>query len=226
MLNSLCTVAAVVVSAGTGQRLGADKTFLDLGGKPVIAWSLDILQGSGAINSIVLVLHKNSLDRGKKLVTERGWSKVIAVCEGGRLRQDSVRNGLERVKHSQYVLVHDGARPFLTNKLIDDGIEAVRQTGAAVAAVPVKDTVKEVDEAGLVTKTPERGVLRMVQTPQVFRLDILREAYESIKGEYTDDSAIVEQAGYKVKLYFGDYGNIKITTREDLVFAEMIAKQG
>jgi 2-C-methyl-D-erythritol 4-phosphate cytidylyltransferase len=214
----------VVVSAGTGQRLGQDKTFSDLMGKPVIAWSLDILQDSGIINDIVLVLHKNGLDGGKKLVAERGWSKVVSVCEGGRLRQDSVRNGLERISNCEYVLVHDGARPFLTKKLIEDGIEAVRQIGAAVAAVPVKDTIKEVDGDELVTRTLERSLLWAVQTPQVFRVDILKKAYMALNCEFTDDAAIVERAGYKVKLYPGDYSNIKITTPEDLILAEMTAR--
>jgi len=217
-------VAAIVVGAGSGERMGTDKIFAMLAGKPVIAWSLDVLQGCPAINEIILVLHKDKIETGKKMVAERGLTRVSAICEGGRLRQDSVRKGLEQVLGCQWVLVHDGARPFLTNKLIVDGIEAVKRTGAAVAAAPVKDTVKEVDGEELVTRTLERGLLRVVQTPQVFGADILKEAYLAINGEFTDDAAVVERAGYKVKLYPGDYRNIKITTPQDLLLAEMMAK--
>ncbi len=217
-------VAAIVVGAGSGERMGTDKIFALLAGKPVIAWSLDVLQGCRAINEIILVLHKDKMEIGKKMVAERGLTRVSAICEGGRLRQDSVKKGLEEVQGCRWVLVHDGARPFLTNKLIDDGIEAVKQTGAAVAAVPVKDTVKEVDGEELVTRTLERGLLRIVQTPQVFRADILKEAYLVLNGEFTDDAAVVERAGYKVKLYPGDHGNIKITTPQDLLLAEMTAR--
>ena len=217
-------VAAIVVGAGSGERMGTDKIFALLAGKPVIVWSLDVLQGCRAINEIILVLHKDKMETGKEMVAERGLTKVSAICAGGRLRQDSVKKGLEQVQGCRWVLVHDGARPFLTNKLIGDGIEAVRQTGAAVAAVPVKDTVKEVDEDGLVTRTLERGPLRVVQTPQVFRADILKEAYLALNGEFTDDAAVVERAGYQVKLYPGDHRNIKITTPEDLLLAEMTAR--
>jgi 2-C-methyl-D-erythritol 4-phosphate cytidylyltransferase len=204
--------------------MGSDKIFALLAGKPVIAWSLDVLQGCPAIDEIILVLHKDKVETGKKMVAERGLTRVTAICEGGRLRQDSVKKGLEQVQGCRWVLVHDGARPFLTNKLIDDGIEAARQTGAAVAAVPVKDTVKEVDGEELVTRTLERGLLRVVQTPQVFRADILKEAYLALDGEFTDDAAVVERAGYQVKLYPGDYRNIKITTLQDLLLAEMTAR--
>jgi len=217
-------VAAIVVGAGSAERMGTDKIFAGLVGKPCIAWSLDVLQGCRAINEIILVLHKDKMETGKKMVAERGLTKVSAICEGGRLRQDSVKKGLEKVQGCQWVLVHDGARPFLTGKLIDDGIEAARQTGAAVAAVPVKDTVKEVDGEGLVSRTLERGLLRVVQTPQVFRADVLKQAYLAINGEFTDDAAVVERAGYKVKLYPGDYRNIKITTPEDLLLAEISAR--
>jgi 2-C-methyl-D-erythritol 4-phosphate cytidylyltransferase len=216
-------VAAIVVGAGSGERMGSDKIFAGLAGKPVIAWSLDVLQDCQAIHEIVLVLHKDKMETGKKMVAQRGLTRVSAICAGGRLRQDSVRKGLQQVQGCQWVLVHDGARPFLTNKLIDDGIEAARRTGAAVAAVPLKDTVKEVDGDGLVTRTPERGLLRAVQTPQVFRADILKTAYRALDGEFTDDAAVVERAGYTVKLYPGDDSNIKITTPQDLLLAEMMA---
>jgi 2-C-methyl-D-erythritol 4-phosphate cytidylyltransferase len=216
--------AAVVVSAGIGQRMGADKAFLELGGKPLIAWSVDTLQASDSINEIVLVLHKNKLDVGRDLMKKHRWSKITGICAGGELRQDSVRNGILSISKSDWVLVHDGARPFLTEKLIADGIKAAAETGAAVCCTDVKDTIKLVDDNEIVTQTLSRNRLRAVQTPQVFRLDLLKKAYELISSEVTDDAGIVEKAGYRVKLYPGDYENIKVTTPEDLLLAEIIAK--
>jgi 2-C-methyl-D-erythritol 4-phosphate cytidylyltransferase len=224
MQGTMPKFAAVVVSAGIGQRMGADKAFLELGGKPLIAWSVDILQASDSINEIVLVLHKNKLDAGRDLMKKHKWSKITGICAGGELRQDSVRNGILSIGKSDWVLVHDGARPFLTEKLIADGIKAAAETGAAVCCTDVKDTMKLVDDNEIVTQTLNRNRLRAVQTPQVFRLDLLKKAYELISSEVTDDAGIVEKAGYRVKLYAGDYENIKITTPEDLLLAEIIAK--
>ncbi|MFA5079535.1 MAG: 2-C-methyl-D-erythritol 4-phosphate cytidylyltransferase, partial [Dehalococcoidia bacterium] len=138
---------------------------------------------------------------------------------------DSVKKGLESIRGREMVLVHDAARPFLTDKLIDEGIEAAGFTGSAAAAMPVKDTIKQVDDDRVVAATLSRSRLMSVQTPQVFRYKILKDAYYSLSGEVTDDAAAVERIGLKVKLYAGDYENIKITTREDLVLAEIIAKR-
>jgi 2-C-methyl-D-erythritol 4-phosphate cytidylyltransferase len=219
---TMSETAAIVVGAGLGQRMGQDKTFLSLGGKPVIAWSVGTLQQSKSIEAIVIVLHKNNLDAGRRLMTENSWAKVVAICQGGDLRQDSVQNGLKAVGRCKWVLVHDAARPFLTEALINNGIEAAQQTGAAAAAVEVKDTIKQVSESDIVVQTLHRDRLRCVQTPQVFRTDILRKAYEMGGGKFTDDASAVEVAGYKVKLYPGDNKNIKITTPEDLLLAEAI----
>ena len=216
--------AAVVVGAGIGQRMGKDKAFLELAGKPLIAWSVDMLQNCDLITEIVLVLHKNKMDEGRELMKKRRWSKISAICAGGELRQDSVRSGLLSISRSDWVIVHDGARPFLTNKLISDGIAAAAETGAAVACTDVKDTIKLVDDNEIVTQTLNRNRLRAVQTPQVFRLDLLKKSYELITSEVTDDAGIVEKAGYRVRLYPGDYGNIKVTTPDDLLLAEIIAK--
>ena len=216
--------AAIVVGAGIGQRMGKDKAFLELAGKPLIAWPVDTLQNCSLINEIVLVLHKNKLDEGRDLMKSHHWSKISAICAGGELRQDSVRNGLLSISRSDWVIVHDGARPFLTEKLISDGIKAAEETGAAVCCTDVKDTIKLVDDNEIVTQTLNRNRLRAVQTPQVFRLDLLKKSYELISSEVTDDAGIVEKAGYRVKLYPGDYENIKVTTPDDLLLAEIIAK--
>ncbi len=218
-------VVAIVVGAGSGSRMGAEKTFLNLDGRPVLSWSVDVLQHNKNINEIVLVLHKNNVDEGRSLATSMGWSKVKTVCAGGNLRQDSVKKGLEKIRNCELVLVQDAARPFLTDRLIDEGVEMARYSGSAVAAVPVKDTIRQVDEAGAVAATLPRNRLMVVQTPQVFRFKILKDAYASLHGEVTDDASAVERMGLKVKLYAGDYENIKITTREDLELAEIIAKR-
>ncbi|MBN1691765.1 MAG: 2-C-methyl-D-erythritol 4-phosphate cytidylyltransferase [Dehalococcoidia bacterium] len=216
---------AVVVGAGSGSRMGAEKTFLNLAGRPVISWSVDVLQHNKNISEIVLVLHNNNVDEGRSLVVAMGWSKVTAVCAGGKLRQDSVKKGLEAIRDCEMVLIHDAARPFLTHRLIDEGLEAAMSGGSAVAAVPVKDTIRQMDEAGVVAATLPRNRLMAVQTPQVFRFKILKDAYASLAGEVTDDAAAVERMGLKVKLYAGDYDNIKITTREDMELAEIIAER-
>ena len=224
-MTEKAVVVAIVVGAGSGSRIGADKAFLELAGKPVIAWPVEVLQRNIHVREIILVLHKSRLQEGRALAHKNEWSKVTRVCAGGNLRQDSVKNGLAGVGDCELVLIHDAARPFLTDRLIDDGIKAARSTGAAAAAVSVKDTVKQVDENQIVAATLPRSRLMAVQTPQVFRYKILKDAYGSLDDEVTDDAAAVERIGFKVKLYTGDYQNIKITTREDLALAEIIAKR-
>jgi len=224
-MNEKAWVTAIVVGAGSGSRMGVEKAFLDLAGKPVIAWPVEVLQHNKHVCEIVLVLHKNQLEEGRSLAVKMGWSKVIRICAGGNLRQDSVKNGLDGVGDCELVLIHDAARPFLTERLIEEGIKAAGSTGSAAAAVPVKDTVKQVDENHIVEATLTRSRLMAVQTPQIFKHEILKEAYDSLMGEVTDDAAAVERIGFKVKLYIGDYENIKITTREDLELAEIIAKR-
>jgi 2-C-methyl-D-erythritol 4-phosphate cytidylyltransferase len=215
----------VIAGAGVSQRMGVDKVFVSLAGKPLLAWSVDVCQSCELVDQIVIVLHETKLDLGRRLVAERGWSKVVEVCLGGERRQDSVRHGLSKLKGCDWVVVHDGARPFLTLELIHDGLEAAQGTGAAVAAVPVKDTVKLGGSDLMVRETLNREELWAAQTPQVFRFDIITKAHEQIKDDVTDGASMIEQMGYKVKLYMGSYGNIKITTPEDLDLAEIIARR-
>lgn len=216
---------AIIVAAGRGRRMdNQGKAFLSLGGKPLLAWSVDTCERCPLISQIVLVVREEDLERGQRLVVERGWAKVVAVCRGGERRQDSVAEGLKRLKDCDWVVIHDGARPLLTVDLIENGLEVAKETGAAVAAVPVKDTIKMADKDGIVVQTLEREQLWMVQTPQIFRWDIITSAYNQVVGEVTDDAILVERLGYKVKLYMGDYNNIKITTPEDLIMAETIAR--
>ena len=132
--------------------------------------------------------------------------------------------GLDRLGGCDWVMIHDGARPFLTTDLIGEGLEAAEKTGAAVAAVPVTDTIKLADDNGLVVNTLQRDELWAAQTPQIFRFDIIAQAYKELTAEVTDDAAVVEQLGYRVKLYMGDYNNIKVTTPQDLALAKVIAQ--
>jgi 2-C-methyl-D-erythritol 4-phosphate cytidylyltransferase len=154
---------------------------------------------------------------------EKAWSKAT-ICLGGVRRQDSVKEGLRKMKDCDWVIIHDGARPFLTLDLIQNGLEAARETGAAIVAVPVKDTIKLADDAGLITETPQRDRLWTAQTPQIFRFGMISKAYQDVTNEVTDDATMVERLGYKVKLYLGAYDNIKVTTPEDLALAEIIAQ--
>jgi len=214
----------VIAAAGVSQRFGTDKAFLPLAGKPLVAWSVDVCQSCELVSQIVIVLNENNLDLGQKVAMERCWSKVVDVCLGGKRRQDSVRQGLSKLKGCDWVIIHDGGRPFLTLELIQEGLEAAQYTGAAVAAVPVKDTVKRGDDNWMVRETLNRQELWAVQTPQVFRFDIITKAHEQISRDVTDDASLVEQMGHKVKLYVGSYANIKITTPEDFALAEVIAR--
>jgi 2-C-methyl-D-erythritol 4-phosphate cytidylyltransferase len=213
----------VIVAAGTSQRMaGINKLFAPLRGKPLLAWSVDTCQRYSLVQQIVLVLNDKDLARGQKLKKERGWSKVT-LCLGGARRQDSVREGLRQIKGCDWVMIHDGARPFLTPDLIEDGLKIVEEIGAAVAAVPVKDTIKLADSENLIKETLKRDSLWAAQTPQIFGFDVITRAYENLTAEVTDDASAVERLGHKVQLYMGDYKNIKVTTPEDLALARIIA---
>jgi 2-C-methyl-D-erythritol 4-phosphate cytidylyltransferase len=217
-------VGAIIAAAGGSERMGGiDKMFALLKDKPLLAWSVDTCQECDLVQQIVITLNSNNLELGQKLAKERAWSKVT-VCLGGVQRQDSVREGIRRLRDCEWVMIHDGARPFLTVDLIRNGLEAARETGAAVAAVPVKDTIKLADDTGLVISTLQRNKLWAAQTPQVFRFDMINEAYQELTTEVTDDAAAVERLGYKVKLYMGAHNNIKVTTPEDLALVETIAQ--
>ena len=215
-------VGAVIVAAGSSERMGGrDKMSVLLRGKPLLAWSVDVCQGCTLVQQIVIVLREHNMKLGERLVEERAWTKA-SVCLGGPRRQDSVKEGIRQLSDCGWAVIHDGARPFLTPELIWNGVEAARETGAAVAAVPVKDTIKLADDTGLVTATLERGRLWAIQTPQVFAFDVITQAYQELATEVSDDAAAVERREGKVKLYMGSYRNIKVTTPEDLMLAEVI----
>lgn len=223
-MNKVAKVGAIIAAAGSSQRMGdVDKLFAPLGDKPLLAWSVDTCHGCSLVQQIVIVLNDKNLGLGQKLKEERDWSKVI-ICRGGVRRQDSVREGLRKLRDCGWVIIHDGARPFLTPNLIENGLKLAKETGAAVAAVPIKDTVKLADDEGLIRETLQRDRLWATQTPQIFSFDMITKAYEKLTREVTDDAAAVEHLGHKVRLYMGAYSNIKVTAPEDLALAEIIAE--
>jgi 2-C-methyl-D-erythritol 4-phosphate cytidylyltransferase len=221
--SGLKRLGAIIVAAGTSQRMGGtNKLWAPLKGRPLLAWSVETCQMCSAVQQIVLVLNECDLPRGARLKERRGWAKVV-LCAGGLRRQDSVKAGLRHISNCELVMIHDGARPFLTPGLISAGLHAVEETGAAVAAVTVKDTVKLADHGGLIAETIARDRLWVAQTPQVFRSDIIARAYEALAVEATDDAAAVELIGHRVLLFAGDSRNIKVTTIEDLALARILA---
>jgi 2-C-methyl-D-erythritol 4-phosphate cytidylyltransferase len=217
-------VGVVIVAAGESRRMaGIDKIFTPLLGLPLIAHTVEVFNSCPLVHEIALVLSSRSLGLGRALAKERGWDKVTSVCQGGERRQDSVRLGLESLQggETSWVAVHDGARPCLDHDLIMRGLEASRETGASVAAVPAKDTIKIVSGDGLVEATPPRETLWMAQTPQFFRYDLLLQAHRSCRETVTDDATMVEGLGHRVKVFMGAYQNIKVTTPEDLAIAQV-----
>jgi 2-C-methyl-D-erythritol 4-phosphate cytidylyltransferase len=219
-------VAAIIVAAGDSQRMGGmDKMFAPIAGRPVLARVIDTFQKCKAIDQIIVVMSSKNIEQCRRLVALEGWPKVKDVCLGGKQRQDSVAEGLKRLKYGEWVVIHDGARPLVTIDLIEKGLDAAKETGAAVAAVPVTDTIKVLGADAIVRQTLPRQNLRAVQTPQVFRIDVIVNTYRHVFGDVTDDASLVEKAGYKVKLYPGSYDNIKITTPADLAMAEALWKE-
>jgi 2-C-methyl-D-erythritol 4-phosphate cytidylyltransferase len=210
-------LGAVIVAAGSGTRMGGlDKLFTEVAGRPLLAHAIAPFQACAAVERIVLVLAAENVWRGQALVREQGFSKVCAVVPGGERRQDSVRLGLEGLGACEYVAVHDGGRPLVSVELIERGLSAARETGAAVAALPLVDTIKEAGADGLVARTVDRTRLWAVQTPQVFRYELLARAHREVTADVTDDAAMLEALGLPVRVFPGDRRNIKVTTREDL----------
>ena len=217
---------AIIAAAGASQRMhGVDKLFAPLAGKPLLVWTIEAFQLCNAIQYIAIVVNEKNLHQVQEVIAEQKWPKVINVCLGGARRQDSVARGLEKLKNCDWVVIHDGARPCVTLQLIDMGLAEAQKTGSAIAAVPVTDTIKLVGPEGIITDTPQRSSLWAVQTPQVFRFDIIKSAYARIQEEVTDDASLVERAGYPVRVFMGDYENIKVTNPQDLAIAEQILER-
>jgi len=220
------SVGAIIAAAGRGRRFGeGDKLFAPLAGRPVIGHTLMAFEVCRAVDTVVLVLAEENLERGCHLVDAAGFDKVVVICPGGPRRQDSVRLGLEALPECRWVVVHDGARPLVTANLIEAGLAAAAETGAAIAAVPLADTLKEVANDGLIRRTLDRGNLWAAQTPQVFDYDLLWEAHRQAQSEATDDAGLVEALGRRVKVFPGSARNLKVTTTADLALAQALVAQ-
>ncbi|NLN17212.1 MAG: 2-C-methyl-D-erythritol 4-phosphate cytidylyltransferase [Firmicutes bacterium] len=222
-------VVALIPAAGLGRRMGEireiNKQYLPLGGHPALALTLKVFQASPLVDQVVPIVRSEEIDYCRRWVVERyGLDKATRIVAGGPTRGDSVANGLAAIAGEEWdlIVVHDGARPLLTEELLGDVIEAAKEAGAAVAAVPVKDTIKRVDSTGLVLETLPRNELWAIQTPQAFRAEVLREAYARAREEDfqgTDDASLVERLGLPVAVVRGSYANLKLTTPEDVIMA-------
>lgn len=218
---------AVIVAAGASTRMGdaGDKTLADIGGEPLIARTVDVFERCDSIAAVALVVSERNMAAVAALRDEKGWRKTMPPLVGGARRQDSVRAGLDALPPGcEWVLVHDGARPFVTSRMIEEGLAAAAATGAAIAVVPAFDTVKRVAQDGRVVETLDRSELAMVQTPQVFRRSLLECAHAEVADDVTDDAAMVERTGVEVRTFEGARSNIKVTTPEDLMVAGALVR--
>lgn len=225
-------VSVIIAAAGMSNRMGSkiNKQFIAVGGKPILAHTIEKFERSRYIDEIILVAKEEEIEYCRKeIVKKYKFKKVTNIIRGGKERQDSVYNGILALNEkSDIVLVHDGARPFVKLENIEDGIKGVEKYGACVIGVPVTDTIKVVGEDNVISNTPRRDLLWAAQTPQCFFKEILIKGYEkALSDGYlgTDDSSIVERAGYDVKMIMGSYENIKITTPEDIILAESLIKE-
>ncbi len=220
---------AIVLAAGKGTRMGSEipKQFLKIQDKPVLYYSLKVFQDSPLISEIILVIGKEWQEYCRENIIEPyGITKMVKMVEGGQERYDSVYAGLCACEDCGYVFIHDGARPFITEEILERCMETVRESKACVVGMPSKDTVKIADAEGNIASTPARSQVWIIQTPQVFSYDLIKEAYEEMFARgmagITDDAMVVEAAKQcKVKLVQGSYENIKITTPEDIKIAQI-----
>lgn len=228
-----CT--AIVLAAGRGRRMGTKtaKQYLELQGKPVLAYALEAFEQSSVIDDILLITGEDHIDYCKKEICEKyGIKKVSAVAPGGKERYESVWKALCILKErgqSGYVMIHDGARPFLTEDILERVYRQVQTYKACVVGMPVKDTIKLIDKAGQITESPDRSFVWQAQTPQAFAIPLIIEAFEKQMKEdcshITDDAMVVErQMGVPVYMVEGSYRNIKITTPEDLMIAQALLR--
>lgn len=225
-------VSAVIVAAGKSTRMNSsiNKQYIEVCGLPVLARTINAFEDCKLVDEIILVVNQNDIIYCKKnIIDVYDFTKVTQIVGGGNTRQQSVLKGLNSVnKNSEVVLIHDGARPFIEQGIIIESILTASNFGAACVAVPVKDTIKKSGEEGFVKETVPREKLWAIQTPQVFKHSLIKEAHrqaviDSFDG--TDDSILVERLGLPVKLVMGSYDNIKITTQEDLIISEAIAQK-
>lgn len=220
---------AIVPTAGLGSRLkaGLPKPLVLINGKPIFIYCLEALEKSELVESVIVVASEEHIAEFEKNIKKYRLSKVSKIVVGGKERADSVYNGINVLdKDTQIVLIHDGARPLVSKELIDESVKLCYKHEAVVTAVPIKPTLKRIDQKDLeVKETLNRDQIWEIQTPQTFKKDVLIKAHKEGRGTNpTDDAALVERLGVKVKVLRGDYKNIKVTTKEDLVVAEAFLK--
>jgi 2-C-methyl-D-erythritol 4-phosphate cytidylyltransferase len=222
-------VSAIIPAAGMGIRMGSSipKQFLLLNGKPILHHTLSVLDQCSIVNEIILVVADKEIENSRQQI-EDFCPKVTQVIVGGKERQDSVYNGLQNLdSKADIVMVHDGVRPFVSEDLIRESVEAARKFGAAITAIPVSDTIKKVNSESVVESTIDRSGLWRVQTPQTFQVSLLKEAFAKAQADNfygTDEGSLIEYLGKDVKVVPGSELNIKITRSEDLVLGEKIAE--
>lgn len=225
-------VSAIVVAAGKGKRMERtyNKQYIALEEKPILAHTLTHFENHDAVDEVIVVVGKGEVQFCKEQIVEKyHLQKVKKVIEGGKERYHSVYNGLKAAsEESEVVLIHDGARPFLTEEIVNKGIAAAKVHGSSITGVPVKDTIKVIDGEGFVKDTLKRDNLWQVQTPQTFKKEVILQAHQKREKEnlsVTDDAMLVEKLGMKVKMVLGSYENIKMTTPEDLDVGEAILRR-
>lgn len=224
-------LGVVIVAAGKGSRMktAVSKQYLLLQNKPILLHTLEIFQSIEEVDEMVIVVGSEEVITVRSWIDKHALTKIKNVVPGGSERQSSVYKGLLHLSDDiEWVMVHDGVRPFVTEEAVVELLEKTKMEGAAVLAVPVKDTIKSVGVDGVIESTPDRSKLWSIQTPQAFRRAILLEAHERAAEEGylgTDDSMLIERRGIPVQVVQGDYHNIKITTPDDLVWAESILEE-
>ena len=222
-------LTAILVAAGSSQRMGFDKLFAAIAGKPVIAHTIRAFERANSVDGIVVVAREDRHDEIKTIVRDEKFQKVRSIMPGGKHRQDSVRAGLNHLDPvTRYVAVHDAARPLITPEKIDRVFQQCAHHGAAALAEPINDTLKRADSDLLVSSSVDRHQLYAMQTPQIFERQLIEEAYRAVYAEnisVTDEVSAVERLGRKVVLVLNDDFNFKITYPRDLPVAELILKQ-
>jgi len=224
------SIGVVIPAAGQGKRMKSDikKQFIKLLGRPVLAHTLSVFINNTKINQIIVVVHEDEIDYCKNNIINKFSDSKIKIVAGGKTRRESVFNGLKALSPViDYVIIHDGARPLLTQDLLNKVIKSLTSHTAIIVGTSLKDTVKRVDKEQIVQDTPERSSLMAIQTPQAFLYDIIMEAHQNVPEEHsvTDDASLLEYIGKEIKIIEGSYENIKITTPLDLIIAENILKQ-
>lgn len=235
------TIAALILAAGSGKRMNANinKVWLSLNGKSLLEHTLDTFQGSGLFDLIVVTANQNELDHFQEFITAKKFEIPVWITAGGEERQNSVAKGLSFLdalpewqegsfSHQRFIAIHDAARALVTQEILWEAVSAGKKFDAASVGVPVKDTIKQLDSEGFVVNTPDRAKLWAVQTPQVFKYELINECHRKVQGldrVFSDDCSVLEYFGYPVKMVQGSYENIKITTPEDILLAEAILRR-